>query len=218
MFESTASHDINYFFALLPDAHATAAIVETEERLRRAHRLSGTSVGAQRLHLSLSPTGRPERLRQSLEASLVAAAGEVREQAFEVTLDTAMHFSARDNRCPFVLCVDGATAASALKLRKAIAEAQLHVGLYVTGVSSFLPHVTLLYGHAIEMVRTALPPIRWMASEFVLVRSFFGQSRHEVVGRWALQAAGTGTAVTQTDEDWSLPDSFDAGDPPLYGA
>ena len=34
---------------------------------------------------------------------------------------------------------------------------------------------------------SSLPPVRWPVSEFVLIRSFFGQSTHEVIGRWPLQ-------------------------------
>jgi 2'-5' RNA ligase len=30
-------------------------------------------------------------------------------------------------------------------------------------------------------------PIRWVVREFVLVHSLLGQTRHEVLGRWALR-------------------------------
>jgi 2'-5' RNA ligase len=56
----------------------------------------------------------------------------------------------------------------------------------VLGVSNYLPHVTLLRGNAIDTVEESMPPIRWSAHEFVLIRSFFGQSKHEVIGRWPL--------------------------------
>jgi hypothetical protein len=57
----------------------------------------------------------------------------------------------------------------------------------VGAVSSYLPHVTLLRGHAVDAVQESIVPIGWNAREFVLIRSFFGQSRHEVMGRWPLQ-------------------------------
>jgi RNA 2',3'-cyclic 3'-phosphodiesterase len=155
--------------------------------------------------------GKPERIRQPLESALVAAAEKVRGKAFEVTLDSAMRFSAKDNRFPFVLCADAASTASALVLRKSIAEAQLREGLHVSGVSSFLPHVTLMYGHAIDAIQESIAPIRWAANEFVLVRSFFGQSRHELVGQWALEPS-TPVRKTVSAEDWELPADFQPDD------
>ena len=199
---------INYFFALLPDDRAREEIASLEERFRKSHRVSGSPVGAERFHLTLSPMGKPERLRQPLESALVAAAGHVRAKAFDVSLDSAMRFSARDNRFPFVLCADATTVESALALRKAIAEAQLREGLHVTGISSFLPHVTLMYGHAIDAIQEAIPPIHWRANEFVLVRSFFGQSRHELVGRWALESSAGADSPSALEENWELPEDF----------
>ncbi|HEY8327310.1 MAG TPA: 2'-5' RNA ligase family protein [Rhodanobacter sp.] len=177
---------INYFFALLPDDQARSAIAGVGERFRKSHRVGGSPVGIDSLHLTLCPMGRPERLRQPLESALLTAAGEVRAQGFMATLDSAMRFSARDEQFPFVLCADGATTEAALNLRKAVAAAQLRVGLQVSGVSSFLPHVTMLHGHAVDAIEESITAIRWRVSEFVLIRSFFGQSRFEVVGRWPL--------------------------------
>lgn len=179
----------DYFFALLPDEQVRADIAGVSERFRRTHRLIGTAVDAARFQLTLCPTGRPERLRGSVEAALVRAAGQVRARAFDITLDSAMRLSAKDGQYPFVLCTDSSSAASALGLRKAIAQAQGQVGLDVPGVSSYMPHVTLLHGPMIDAIEVSIPPIRWRVREFVLVHSFFGQSRHEVTGRWPLDPA-----------------------------
>lgn len=177
---------INYFFAVLPDDQARSEISGVGERFRKSHWASGSPVGIDRLHLSLCPMGKPQRLRQPLESALLAAAAEVVAESFDATLDSAMRFSARDGQFPFVLCADSATTAAALNLRKAIAAAQLGVGLQVSGVSSFLPHVTLLQGHAVDAIEQSITPIHWHVHEFVLIRSFFGQSRSEVIGRWPL--------------------------------
>jgi RNA 2',3'-cyclic 3'-phosphodiesterase len=177
---------INYFFAVLPDDVARAEIAGVGERFRKSYRIGGAPAGIESLHLSLCPMGRPERLRQPLESALLAAAGEVRAKSFVATLDSAMRFSAKDGQFPFVLCADTATTESALQLRKAIAAAQSCVGLQVSGVSSFLPHVTLLKGNAVDAIEESITSIHWHVHEFVLIRSFFGQSRHEVIGRWPL--------------------------------
>lgn len=154
--------------------------------MRKSHRANGALVGTNSLHLSLCPMGKPERLRQPLETALLEAAGAVRGIGFDITLDTAMRFTARDGQFPLVLCADAHTIQSALQLRKALAAEQVRAGLQVSGVSSYLPHVVLIEGHAIEAIEDAITPIQWKVREFVLVRSFFGQSRHEVIGRWPL--------------------------------
>jgi 2'-5' RNA ligase len=181
---------VNMFFALLPDEEAKAEIIRLGERFVKSHRLGGASVDIHRLHVTLTPIGKPDRLRQPLEGALMAAADNVRIKAFEVTLDSAMRFSnaGADGRFPFVLCADASTTHTALDLRKALAQAQYAQGLFVPGVSSYMPHVTLLYGQGMEAIEQPIPPIRWNAREFVLIRSFFGQSRHEVMGRWPLGA------------------------------
>ncbi|MFC5437866.1 2'-5' RNA ligase family protein [Rhodanobacter umsongensis] len=179
---------INYFFAVLPDDRARSEIAGVCERFRKSHRVSGSPLAVESLHLSLCPMGNPERLRQPLESALRAAAAGVVAESFDATLDSAMRFSARDGQFPFVLCTDAATTAAALSLRKAIAAEQLRVGLQVSGVSSFLAHVTLLHGHAVDAVEESIAPVQWHVHDFVLIRSFFGQSRYEVIGRWPLVA------------------------------
>jgi 2'-5' RNA ligase len=180
---------VSFFFAVLPDDQARTAIAGVSERFRKSHRVSGSAVGIDSLHLAICPMGKPARPLPSLEDALLAAAAEVHARAFDITLDTAMRFSVNDGRFPFVLCADSASTESALKLRQALAEAQRRCGLPVTGVSSYLPHVTLLHGHAIDAVRESIVPIRWAVREFVLVRCFFGQARQEVVERWSLEPA-----------------------------
>lgn len=182
------------------------------ERFRKTHRIGGTPVGIDSLHLTLCPMGKPERLRQPLEQALLAAGDEVHEQGFLATFDAAMRFTARDGQFPFVLCADSATAEAALGLRKAIAAGQARAGLQVSGVSSFLPHVSLLHGAAIEAIEESVVPIQWRAREFVLIRSFFGESRFEVVGRWPLAEASEQPSVDLLDELANMPDLPDLPD------
>jgi 2'-5' RNA ligase len=197
---------INYFYAVLPDDQARAAIAGAGERFRKSHRVGGSPVGIDSLLMLLCPLGNPARLRQPRERAVLAAAGEVRARGFVAVLDSAMRFSARDGQFPFVLCADGVTSEAALNLRKAIAEAQSRVGLQVGGVSSFLPHVSLLHGHAVDAIEESIPSIQWAVSEFVLIRSFFGQSRHEVIGCWPLAAAPEPAVYDMLEEMAHLPD------------
>ncbi|HEX2818514.1 MAG TPA: hypothetical protein VHN39_19125 [Phenylobacterium sp.] len=47
------------------------------------------------------------------------------------------------------------------------------------------PHVSLLWDKAL-VPKEFVEPIGWMATEFVLLDSVFGEGRHEVLGRWPL--------------------------------
>ncbi len=98
---------------------------------------------------------------QPLETVLLEAVGAVRSAGFTVTLDTVMRLSAIEGHFPFVLCADSHTTESALQLRKAIAAKQGRVGLLVSEVSSHLPHVALLEGHAKEAIHESIVPIQW---------------------------------------------------------
>jgi 2'-5' RNA ligase len=197
---------INYFFAALPDDRARSEITGVAERFRKSHRVSGSPVGIDTLHLSVCPVGKPERLRQPLETALLAAAATVRAMGFVVALESAMRLSAKDGQFPFALCADSSTTASASELREAIAAAQLQVGLRVSGVSSFMPHVTLQHGHLIDAVEESITPIHWQVSEFVLIRSFFGQFRYEVIGRWPLAQQPVPVAYDMLEEMANMPD------------
>lgn len=182
------------------------------ERFRKSHRIGGTAVGVEGLHLTLCPMGRSDQLRRPLEEALLAAGAEVHERGFTATLDAAMRFTARDGQFPFVLCADGPTNEATLGLRKAIAAAQARAGLHVSGVSSFLPHVSLLHGHAIDAIEESMAPIQWRVSDFVLIRSFFGESRFEVVGRWQLAEALEKPSTDLLDELANMPDLPDLPD------
>jgi RNA 2',3'-cyclic 3'-phosphodiesterase len=197
---------INYFFAVLPDDRTRSEISAVGERFRKSHRVNGSPVAVDHLHMSLCPMGKPERLRQPLESALLEAAGQVAAGGFDASLDSATRFSVREGQFPFVLCADAATTAAALLVRKAIAAAQLRVGLQVSGVSSFLAHVTLLRGHAVDAIEEAIPPIQWRVRDFVLIRSFFGQSRHEVIGRWPLATQAEPEVRDLLEEMASMPD------------
>jgi RNA 2',3'-cyclic 3'-phosphodiesterase len=200
----------HFFFALKPDDKATVEIARICERFRKSHRLMGTPVDAEEFHLTLVDMGRPERLQQPMESALVAAAESVSIKGFEVSLDSAVRLSAaKDGNFPFVLCADNTSSAWALKLRVAIAEAQRRFGLQVPGVSNYLPHVTLMRGNAIDTVAESMPPIRWNAHEFLLIRSFFGQSRHEVIGRWPLHSDQSEPVEFDWPVEFDLPAEFD---------
>lgn len=59
------------------------------------------------------------------------------------------------------------------------------VGLGQWVDSPFTPHVTMLYDEH-EVAEQVVDAIGWTATEFVLVHSLLGQTRHVPLGRWPL--------------------------------
>jgi len=53
---------------------------------------------------------------------------------------------------------------------------------------TFSPHMTLSYRGGAPASR-AVTPVTWTARELVLIDSHIGKTRHEVLGRWPLDAA-----------------------------
>ena len=50
---------------------------------------------------------------------------------------------------------------------------------------AFTPHMTLLYDQR-RLPLQPVQPLRWHVGEFLLVRSFLGQTRYQLEGRWQL--------------------------------
>jgi 2'-5' RNA ligase len=59
-------------------------------------------------------------------------------------------------------------------------------GIVKPAPSRFMPHVTLLYDRQ-TVDAQGITPVSWRVTEFVLVHSLLGQSRHIVLGRWPLR-------------------------------
>jgi len=53
---------------------------------------------------------------------------------------------------------------------------------------SFEPHVTVIYGCGRIDPLPVERPYAWIANEFLLIYSRYGESRHEEFGRWSLDA------------------------------
>jgi 2'-5' RNA ligase len=72
-------------------------------------------------------------------------------------------------------------------LRSALGEVGITVNDATAGHRNrlYVPHLTLFYD--VCRIELRLPePIEWTVSEFVLINSLVGQSRYDVLGRWAL--------------------------------
>lgn len=173
------------FFALRPDAPAVARIERLIADLRRDHGLKGKALGASRFHVTLLHMGDfPALPRELVDAACAAAQALTAIPAFKLGFDRVGSFSRRPSNMPLVLLgEEGVIAAKAFQ--QALEKAMARAGEGRGDTSHYTPHLTLLYDDT-HVARRAIEPITWTVSEFVLVRSLIGKSRHEVLARWPL--------------------------------
>lgn len=186
-FESAAVPTDRLFFAIRPDADAAARIAELGHALRDSHGLKGAPLELERLHITLYFLGDFAGLPAGVVAEAEKAAASLKRAPLELVFDRVVSFTGRERR-PLVL-VGGEGLHELRAFRASLASAMLRVGLKDPSSQKFEPHVTLLYDQRAVPIQP-IESLRWRAHEFVLVRSLLGQSRHEVLARWPLNAQG----------------------------
>jgi 2'-5' RNA ligase len=173
-------HGENLFLALLldPALHRTAA--SRIELSRQRYGFIKTPIAAERLHLSLLNFG---DYHEAIATAVSQVAATVRFPPFVVTLDTALSFRHRASAgSPFVLTSEhGGDQVRAL-------HRVLHERF--TGdarAPSFTPHLTLIWDPAMIPKHPVKRPLSRTVQDFVLVRSYRGKSRYEILDRWPLR-------------------------------
>ena len=173
------------FLALLldPGLYRTAA-----NRIRspcQKYGFTGTPYAAERLHLSLLDFG---DYHADLAAVVTQVAATVRFHPFEIRLDTAMSFSHRPPRCPYVLTSEHGV--NQVRAFFWVLHERFCGDVTASARSSgFVPHLTLVWDEKMIPAHALERPLSWTARDFVLVRSYQGESRYDILGRWPLLAA-----------------------------
>jgi len=171
------------YFAVLPDAEATAQIAALEAGLRRRLGRTWRSCARARLHLSLLGVAAGPLSRAPVLAAAAQIGAAVAFPPFEVVLTGAASFGGAS----VVLGCSEGSAAALTGLRDRLKGAGEDIGLRL-GARAFTPHLTVAYDE-VPIPETMLdPPIAWSAREIVLVSSEQGRGRHTHLGRWPLVA------------------------------
>ena len=183
--DAPAARTDRLFFALLPDAAAIARIERLIGQLRQDLGLKGKARGAARYHVTLRLLGDfPSFPQEVADAACAAAQALTAIPSFKLGFDRVGTIVRRPRNMPLVLLgEDGVISVKAFQA--SLDKALERVGLGAGGRSQYAPHLTLLYDDRF-VAPCPIEAIGWTAHEFVLVRSLLGQSRHEVVARWAL--------------------------------
>lgn len=175
----------NLFFALQPDeatAERFARVVTQEHETRGLKpRLRPSRI----FHVTLHFFGRfPDRPDPQLVKLAMQAAAEVDWPAFDLCFDRFESWGHENaKKFPFVL-TGGQGLEPVRELQAELARRLVAQGLQVQG--EFNPHLTLRYDKR-RAPAWELDLPGWVASEFVLIDSPQGETRHDVIARWPLQ-------------------------------
>jgi 2'-5' RNA ligase len=171
------------FFALFPDATTAARIYALQQDLRVRHGLWGRPLAMDRLHVTLCHLGDYAGLPQAVVAKAREAASSLMASPFEVTFDRALTFSGRAHNRPFVLrSKEGAAPVETFQRKLGAEMTMCGLGRFA---KPYTPHMTLLYDSA-DVAEHAIEPMTWTVTEFRLVHSLLGQTRHIPLGDWRL--------------------------------
>jgi 2'-5' RNA ligase len=143
--------------------------------MREVYGLAGVPLQPEHLHVTLLFLGDHEGLPPRLLVAAETAGRNVRTAPFELAFNRVMSFRRKHNP-PLVLC-RAELCAPLLVLRHQLGADRPH---------AFKPHVTLLYDRKM-LSEQEVAPISWTATEVLLIHSFIGQKRHEVLGRYPLR-------------------------------
>jgi len=168
------------FLALKPDDAAAGQASETTLRLMRENGLAGKPLKPGNFHISLPMIGEGAAFPADLVKNVSARVQAVRMPPFEIILDMAMSF--RQPKRYILVLGTTRSIANIYGLNRQLLTA---IGSKMRG-NAFNPHMTLSYTDR-PVEKQPVEPIRWTAREFVLIHSFIGQGRHEIVARWPLR-------------------------------
>lgn len=175
------------FFAVLPDAAATAQAVAVTDTLYAANGLSGRRLAARNLHVTLHFVGEYAGLSAGEVARAQVAGDSLRHAPVAIRFDKAGSFVRRHRTLPLVLR-GGGQVIPLIAFQHALGEAMARQGFRHLSLSHYTPHMTLLYDPRYVEARE-VAAVEWTARDFVLIRSLIGKAKHEVLGRWSLDAA-----------------------------
>lgn len=176
------------FFAIYPPAAVGARVYALQQDLRVRHGLWGRALAMDRLHVTLCHLGDYVGLPQSVVSKAHEAASCVRASAIDITFDRALSFAGRPRNQPFVLrSREGAPAVQAFQRELGKAMALSGLGKFVR---PYTPHMTLLYDTA-DVAEHEIEPVTWQCTEFRLIHSMLGQTRHVTLGAWQLDQHAT---------------------------
>jgi 2'-5' RNA ligase len=169
------------FFAARPDEWTGASMVRFTSRLAQEWPVQGAPIERDRLHVTLGMVGVwPEAPPMDAIDLAMRIADQITMRPFKVTFKRLQSW--RRSNGPLVLVGDDDEVIGLKWLRDALYET-----CGAPPGPDFRPHISLIWTRDSTPDRV-VGPFSWVVREFVLIHSVQGRGRHEVLGRWPLQA------------------------------
>lgn len=189
------------FLCLRPDPGTAARLSAVSDELARRFQMKVRPPRTDRLHVTLhhlgwyddqtDEAGTMAEVRQMAEA----AAASLRHDPVRADFDQLLSFTRKRRNLPLVLS-GGAGLDAVRTLRTALGDRLRANGLRTD--PHFTPHLTLFYDDHPVAPQPFLVP-GWTATEFLLLDSLQGQSRHVRLGAWPLAATNDATGDATGD-------------------
>ena len=183
--EAPARPTDRLFFALQPGAETAQRVAALAQALRDQQGLKGKPLKTQHFHVTLHFLGDHLELPEAVVRTACEAAARVVQPPFQIVFDRVASFHNTRRLQPLVLrCGDEPSPVMAF--RQTLTDALKRAGLARLVDARFTPHLTLLYDARLVSSQR-IEPISWIATEFVLIHSLIGKTRHIPLGRWPLR-------------------------------
>lgn len=164
------------FFAVRPPEEAVPYLVEEQGRFRPGH-----AVRREHLHLTTVIVNDHRVFPAAIAERMRAVGDAIIADQFPIILDEV----AASRRS--VVMVPSEPLRGFDVFQQCVARGMARAGLRERDGRRPRPHVTLLYRHG-PPLRQGTIPLSWTATEFVLIHSLLGETRHVVLARWPLRA------------------------------
>ncbi|WP_275787915.1 2'-5' RNA ligase family protein [Pararhizobium gei] len=172
----------NLFLGIVPDRDVALRAVDIARDVSERHGLSRHIRPPDVMHVSLNAIGKYVAFPEDAVFAVSAAMAAVKAAPFEVNFDRVVHFTGSR---AVVLC-NPIRSEEMMDLHVQLAKEMWAAGLTFTFNRNFMPHMTLFYSDGALAEHMLAEPLCWVVREFVLIRSFIGESEYEYLGRWPL--------------------------------
>lgn len=169
----------NLFIGLRPPEAAEMQAIAIADDIKSRNAVAGR---LRPLHVSMFNPLAKEPLTNALVLDLKEALSTIRFEPFLLTLDQVVTFR-NDKGWTIVLCCRERNDAI-FELQQSIVQACQPPGIDLCSKQAFMPHMTLFYSRKAIGEHAVTDAVRWTVSEFWIIRSLVGKTRHVPLWRW----------------------------------
>jgi RNA 2',3'-cyclic 3'-phosphodiesterase len=178
---------LDLYFMLYPPALVAQEAARILGAIDGSRRGVSAPMPPDRMHITLQALGRYVQCVPVQVLQMARTAGRMLDKVpFQVSLDLLQSHSSERSLGTVELAGRGHGVQPLRQFHRHLHQALQRAGFPQDMIRrSFFPHITLDY-QRVPVARCVVTPLAWRVTEFCLVASHFGESRHEILARWQL--------------------------------